>query len=78
MFLEFQDPFDNLKQFVLPAFITGMGASAGLMTEIKIEPVDKNTAEEIQTMLERKIGVQVVEDDVKADKEEKKEEILQK
>jgi peptide/nickel transport system permease protein len=26
-----QNPFENLKQFLLPAFITGMGASAGLM-----------------------------------------------
>lgn len=44
------------------------------MTEIKIEPIDKDIADKIQSMLERKIGVQVVEDDVKADKEEKMEE----
>ena len=41
------------------------------MTEIKIEPIDKNVAEEIQSMLERKIGVQIVENDTIADKEEK-------
>ena len=43
------------------------------MTEINIEPVDKGMAEEIQEMLERKIGVQVVETDTKADKEESSE-----
>jgi len=41
------------------------------MTEINIEPIDKNISNEIQIMLERKIGVQVVEDEVKADKESK-------
>lgn len=39
------------------------------MTKINITPIEKSTAEEIQKMLERKIGVQVVEDTVKADKE---------
>ena len=39
------------------------------LTEINISPIEKNLAEEIQQMLERKIGVQVVEDEVKADKE---------
>jgi uncharacterized membrane protein YdbT with pleckstrin-like domain len=41
------------------------------MTDINIGPIDKDTAEEIKTMLERKIGVQVTEDEVKADKEQK-------
>jgi len=45
------------------------------MTEINIEPIDKDICDEIQTMLERKIGVQVVEDQVKADKKDKKEEV---
>ena len=44
------------------------------MTEVNIEPIDKDTAEEIQGLLQRKIGVQVVEDSVKADKEERAEE----
>jgi putative membrane protein len=39
------------------------------MNEIRIDPIDENIADEIQKMLERKIGVQVIEDDVKADKE---------
>lgn len=43
------------------------------MTEIAIEPINKSDAEEIQNMLERKIGVQIMETDNKADKEENAE-----
>ena len=38
--------------------------------DVVLEPLDKNIAEELQQILERKIGVQVVEDESKADKEE--------
>jgi uncharacterized membrane protein YdbT with pleckstrin-like domain len=38
-------------------------------TEIILEPVDRDTAEEIRSKLEREIGVQVVEDEKEADKE---------
>jgi len=39
------------------------------MSEIVLDPLDKSVAEEIRTLLERKIGVQVVEDQTVADKE---------
>jgi uncharacterized membrane protein YdbT with pleckstrin-like domain len=35
-----------------------------------LDPIDKDTAEEIRVFLERKIGVQVIEGAVQADKEE--------
>jgi len=39
-----------------------------------LDPIDKDTAEEIRVFLERKIGVQVTEGTIQADKEEKTEE----
>ena len=41
------------------------------MTQVILEPLDKAVAEEIKSMLERKIGVQVVEDESRADAEQK-------
>jgi uncharacterized membrane protein YdbT with pleckstrin-like domain len=43
-------------------------------TDTTFDPIDKALAEEIRAFLERKIGVQVIESTVKADKEEKAEE----
>ena len=43
-------------------------------TDTVFDPMDKEIAEEIRQVLERKIGVQVVEGETSADKEEKKEE----
>ena len=39
------------------------------MSEIVLEPLDKDVAQEIRTLLERKIGVQVVVDESVADKQ---------
>jgi len=39
------------------------------MAEIILEPIDKAMAEEIRTMLQRKVGVQIVEDEKVADRE---------
>lgn len=39
------------------------------MAEIVLEPIEKNFAEEIRAMLERKVGVQVVKNEADADKE---------
>ena len=36
------------------------------MTEINIEPIDKDVANEIQSLLEKKIGIQIIENKIKA------------
>ncbi len=52
-------------------FITAGHEEAGEheQTEIVLAPIDKDRAEEIREKLEREIGVQVVEDEKKADEE---------
>ena len=41
-------------------------------TDIILEPIDKEDAEQIRTILERKIGVQIIEGQEKADRDEAK------
>ena len=62
--------FLGLSKLVLRTAGTEEKNELGLI-DIHIDPIDKNTAEEIKTMLGRKIGVQIVKDETRADKEEK-------
>jgi uncharacterized membrane protein YdbT with pleckstrin-like domain len=41
-------------------------------TDITLEPIDKELAEKIRTILERRVGVQIVKDETAADADDKK------
>lgn len=67
-----RDPTHQMLGLSKVVLITAGNEETGekQMNQIILEPINKEVAEEIRSLLERKIGVQIVEDTVKADREQ--------
>ena len=55
-----QDPFNNLKQFILPAFITGVATSAGTMRLTRTMMLEVLRADYIRTAWSKGLGERTV------------------